>query len=635
MCGICGAVVLGARSAEVAPGAGVERMNATLVRRGPDSAGSFADGPVAMAMRRLAIIDLATGGQPVSDESGRVVAVCNGEIYNYRELREGLLARGHRLRGAGDVETIVHLYEERGLAFTDELDGMFAIALWDSARRRLVLARDRLGIKPLYHARVGDVLLFASELKALLAWPGFPREVDPVALSQYLRHEYVPAPRSILRAARRLRPGHQLVVDAEAGTVEERPWWRLGLVPDPALRRATEADLAAELWEEIRAAVRREMVSDVPLGVFLSGGIDSSAVTAAMVEVAGADVRSFSIGFREPSFDESPAARRVARALGSTHAERVLEASRLVDVVPRVVDFMDEPLADASIVPTHVLSCFAREHVKVALGGDGGDELFGGYPTLKAHRLAAWYRRVPRLVRDRLVRPIVERLPVSDRHASFEFLARRFVRGADFPLEERHHLWLGGFAPEEIDAVLLPELRQERRAATAGDALAEHALACAGLGEIERAMYLDMKMYLEGDILPKVDRASMAASLEVRVPLLNRSVVSLACRLPLEHKLRGLTGKSLLRKALRGRVPREVLARPKHGFGVPVAAWLRGELRPALLDLLAPERLARQGLFDPDPVQALVREHLLGTRDHRKRLWPLLVYQLWHERWMR
>jgi asparagine synthase (glutamine-hydrolysing) len=628
MCGICGAVRLGGDDS-IDPNHLVGMVQ-TLVHRGPDSAGSVIGTGVGLAMRRLAVIDPVGGQQPLHDEAGIVHVVCNGEIYNFRELRSQLTTRGHHFSTGSDCEVIVHAYEEYGDDFLTALNGMFALALWDERRRRLVLARDRVGIKPLYYAEHDGVFLFGSEPKAILAYPGFPRALDVTSLYQYLTYEYVPSPRSIFQGIRKLRPGHAIVVDD--GSVAERPYWHLDFTPRPSPARVAETDLADQLWETLRESVGMELVSDVPLGVFLSGGLDSSAVAAAMTVAQPGNVHSFSIGFADPSFDESAHARRVAAFLGTTHAELILEPRMLWELVPNVVEFLDEPLADASIIPTHLLSRFARQHVTVALGGDGGDELFAGYPTLQAHRLAEYYRRLPATLRDDVVAPLVQKLPVSHDNLSLDFRAKRFILGMSRPLAEQHHLWLGAYPPEEKRALLTTDVLAQVGRADTFDVLDEHRQRAAGYDPLTQVLYLDMKMYLEGDILVKVDRASMGCSLEVRVPLLNRLMLELATHLPINLKLRRLTRKYLFRRAMRGRLPDDIIDRPKKGFGMPVSKWLRGELRELMLDLLSEDRLRRQNVFDVAYVRRLVDEHLHQRKDNRMELWTLIMFQLWHQR---
>jgi asparagine synthase (glutamine-hydrolysing) len=605
-------------------------MRETMVHRGPDSAGLVVLQTACLAMRRLSIIDVSSGEQPLTSEDGDVYVVCNGEIYNHLELRSRLERLGHHFQTRSDCEVIVHAYEAYGTDFVEHLNGMFALAVWDERRHRLVLARDRVGIKPLFYAAHDNLLLFASEPKALLTFPGFRRELDFVSLDQYLTYQYVPTPRSIYAGVKKLRPGHLLVV--EGGRVQERAYWDLDLACTTPSTSAEDA-LSEQLWETLRQSVRMEMISDVPLGVFLSGGIDSSAVAAAMADVVG-QVRTFSIGFEERSFDESRFARQVATYLGTSHSEMVLQPRMLWELVPDMGRFLDEPLADASIIPTYLLSRFTRQHVTVALGGDGGDELFAGYSTLQAHRLARYFRHLPRLVRDGAIGSVVRRLPVSHANLSFDFRAKRFIQGADYTPAVRHHLWLAPCTPAEKRALLQPDVLREIGACDGFDVLDEHAAHASGYDDLSQILYFDMKMYLESDILAKVDRASMATSLEVRVPLLNVEMLEFALHLPIHLKLHGLTRKYLLRKALAGRLPQAIINRPKKGFGLPVSKWLGTELRGLLMDMLSEERLRRQDIFNPTVIGGLIAEHLDRRRDNRMVLWSLLIFQLWYENYM-
>jgi asparagine synthase (glutamine-hydrolysing) len=503
------------------------------------------------------------------------------------------------------------------------LNGMFAFAVLDRRRRELFLARDRMGIKPLLYAAGDGRLVFASELKALLRDPALRRGIDPVALDEYLEHEFVPSPRSIVRGIRKLEPAHTLRWSAALGAGDPRRYWAPELGPAAGTRRVGVEEEGERLREVLRESVRKELISDVPLGVFLSGGIDSSAV-AAMMAGLGGEVKTFSVGFAERSFDEAPYARQVARHLGTEHHELTLEPSMLLDLVPRLPALMDEPLGDASIIPTHLLSTFTRRHVKVALGGDGGDELFAGYPTLQAHRLAGYYNRAPRVIREGLVGPAVRRLPVSRDNLSLDFRAKRFVASAAYPPAERHRRWMGSFAAEQRAELLTPEVRgMLPGGADAGAALAGDPL--------DQVLLMDMRLYLENDILVKTDRASMMASLEARVPLLNNDFVEYATHLPLNMKLRGLRSKFLFKRALRGVLPASILNRPKKGFGIPIADWFRGPLKDQLLSVLSAERVAREGLFEPAAVGGLIRDHLDGTRDNRKQLWTLFAFELWHD----
>src|SRR5256886_1981000 len=605
----------------------VDGMCASMAHRGPDDEGSLQVDGVTLGMRRLSISDLAGGHQPMANEDSTVWVVQNGEIYNHRELREQLVAAGHRFATQSDTEVLVHGYEEWGESMVERLNGQFAFCLHDRRARLLLLARDRMGIKPLHYAVDGPRLVFASELKALLRDPALRRGIDPVALDQYLAYEFVPSPRSIVRGISKLRPGHTLIWSLGSGdgrAVVRRYWAPVLNVDGAAPARSVDAS-CEELRAVLRESVRKELISDVPLGVFLSGGIDSSAVAAMMTELGG-DVKTFSVGFAERSFDEAPYAREVASHLGTEHHELVLEPSMMLGLIPRLSTLLDEPLGDASIIPTYLLSAFTRQHVKVALGGDGGDELFAGYPTLQAHRLAGYYTRMPRAVRRGLVEPLVRRLPVSRGNLSFDFRAKRFVAGAAHAVEERHQRWMGSFAHEERVALLAPDVR-EGLASRNGDTFDDHV----SLDPLNQVLMLDMRLYLENDILVKLDRASMMASLEGRVPMLNNDFVAYATSLPLNMKLRGLRSKYLLKRALRGILPDRILDRPKKGFGIPVAEWFRGPLREQLLSVLAPERIVREGFFEAAAVKGLIDDHLAGRRDNRKQLWTLFAFEQWYE----
>ena len=626
MCGIVGNVL--ARADRTPDAAVLKRMNDRITHRGPDDEGVFVQGPAGLAMRRLKIIDLTTGHQPMTGEDGRVWTVFNGEIYNYRELREAHAARGHVFTTRSDTEVIVHGYEERGVASVGDLDGMFAVAIWDAPARTLLLARDRLGIKPLYYAVLPDQIVFASELKALLEHPAIERTLDLTALSRYLAHEYVPAPHSILRAVRKLPAGHWLTYTD--GRVKLEPYW------DVHFQRGAGID-EAEAVEALRAAldrsVKQHLVSDVPLGVFLSGGIDSSAVAAFAARHFPGRLKTFSIGFEDPSFDETAHARRVARVLDTDHQEEILDPRAALDLVTRLPELLDEPLGDASFLPTYLLSRFTRRSATVALSGDGGDELFAGYPTYQAHRLAGPLELIPPLLRRRLLRPVVERLPVSLDNLSFDFKLKRFVAGLDFAPVDRHAAWLGSFTPAEQRELFAADALARMEAPPSYAAFHEmlsHAPSASGL---ERMLYLDLKGYLGEGVLTKVDRASMACSLEVRVPLLDHRVVELATSLPMHLKLRRVTTKYVLKRALAGVLPRDILERPKKGFGVPLGRWFRGELAPMLRDVCAPEVIRRAGLFRPEAVGRLLAEHAEGRHDHRKKLYTLLAFQLWASRY--
>jgi asparagine synthase (glutamine-hydrolysing) len=604
-------------------------MARAMIHRGPDDEGILVLPGVGLGSRRLSIIDVSGGHQPISNEDETVWVVLNGEIYNYRELRAGLESRGHRFSTHADTEVLVHLYEESGEAFISQLNGMFAFALWDTRQRTLLMARDRCGIKPLYYSVVDGTLAFGSELRTLIAWPRLTPELDASALAQYLLFEYVPQPLSMLKGVSKVPPGS--ILTFRAGDLHVQRFWEVSLENSETGRAPSEAEAVERLQDALREAVRLELVSDVPLGVFLSGGIDSSALALAMSQEAPGQVQSFSIGFENKSFDESGFARTVADHLGTQHHEMTFSTSELLDLVPRLPDLVDEPLGDSSVLPTHLLSGFARRHVTVALGGDGGDELFAGYSTLQAHRLAGYYNLLPHPFRRYVVEPAVRRLPVSMNNLTFDYKAKRFVASAALAPEVRHQRWLGSFAPDEIPSLL------GQGAQGWGEPLEpvrHHLSMCKAGDPLNQILHLDMKMYLEGDILPKVDRASMACSLEARVPLLNNVMVDLVTSLPMHMKLRGFTRKWLLRKALHGALPESILRRPKKGFNIPVAHWLRTDLKELMLDTLSADRLRRNGWLNPPTVQALISDHLAGVRDNRKQIWTLLVFCLWADEYL-
>jgi asparagine synthase (glutamine-hydrolysing) len=610
MCGICG--IASARGT-VDPER-LARMSATLVHRGPDSDGTFVADGVGLAARRLSIIDLAAGDQPIANEDGTVVVVQNGEIYNYAELTHQLRRAGHAFRTHCDTEVIAHAYEEWDLGFAERLRGMFAIAIWDERRRRLVLARDRYGIKPLYYRAAGDELSFASELRAL------PRgEIDLDALECLLAFNSIPAPYSIFREVRKLPQGHLLVWNGGRETLE--CYARPAPVPAAEVRTEEEAELVEELRARLRDSVRAHLVSDVPVGVLLSGGVDSCALAALAAEEATYPLRTFSIGFTERSFDELADARRVAERYGTVHRELVLEPDAAL-LLPALADAFDEPFADSSALPTYLVSRLAREDVKVALSGEGGDELFGGYYTYTADLLAqrvGW--AAPAL------KPLAEHLPTSTAKASFDYRLKRFVRAAHLPPLERHHGW-----KEIFSADARAELRGTRSAFDPVDVLRTRFDETEGAELIARLQDVDLGTYLVDDLLVKTDRASMAHSLEARVPFLDSVVTGFALALATRHKVRGLRKKVLLRKAVEPLLPREVVHGRKRGFSIPAAAWLRGELEPFARDTLSADTLRRQGFFRHEPVQRLLDEHVSGRQDWSRQLWCLLAFTLWHER---
>jgi asparagine synthase (glutamine-hydrolysing) len=625
MCGVCGVLSLNGTSVDRVT---LQSMNEALVHRGPDSDGAFVQDGVGLAVRRLAIIDLEGGDQPIANEDGTMHVVQNGEIYNYRELRHELERKGHRLATHSDTEVLVHLYEEHGPHFVDKLRGMFAIAIWDSRKRLLVLARDPFGIKPLYYRLTSDSLSFASELKALLRQPGFPREIDLNGLETYLAFSCIPAPLTIFRGVSKLPPGSVMTWDANGGMTDVRieQYARPAPVPTSEVRTETEEELAEELLERLRDSVRAHLIADVPVGIMLSGGIDSSALAALASLESSGPVKTFSIGFEERLFDERERARLVASRYETDHHELVVRPDA-VELLPKLAEVYDEPFADPSAIPTFIVSELAHRHVKVALSGEGGDELFGGYDYYSGHLLAPRLRRVAALVR-----PLVERLPTSGAKAStFEHKAKRFVRGAHLSALERHYVWKEVFSPDGRTELLRPDRRGDLDPL---ELLGSRYSESEGSDELSRIMDVDLGIFLVDDMLVKTDRASMANSLEARVPFLDPVVAELAHALPSRLKVRPRSTKLLIRKAVSPLLPREIVDGKKKGFSIPVAKWLREELQPLTSEVLSTERIRKQGFFRPEAVTRMIDGHTSRRADFSRQLWALLVFSLWYDRYV-
>ena len=626
MCGICGYAGTPRSSLLLA-------MLRQLAHRGPDDEGVHEEPGVGLGMRRLAIIDLAGGRQPMSNEAcaergrsnGSLWIVFNGEIYNHRALRPDLEAKGHRFRTRSDTEVILHLYEEEGERCVDRLRGMFAFALWDVSRQTLFLARDRLGKKPLYYWHRGNRLLFASEIKALLLDPEVSREVDWEALQHYLAFGYTPAARSIYAQIAKLPPAHMATLQGDSLRLQE--YWRLP--PPGAAGRPSKADLASRVREEVREAVRLRLESDVPLGVFLSGGIDSSALVACMREVSGGRIATFSIGFGKEtaSFDEMPFARLVARRFETEHTEEILEP-KVADLLPAILRHLDEPFADSSAVPTFVVAQATSRHVKVALSGIGGDEAFAGYPRYLGLQLSEMYARLPRWVRAVPAAILPRLLQESEASRNWGDWARRFLAGAERPLPHRYIGWTRFFDADHLDRLATPALRDRWHADPEGRQLAAFAGRRPGDAR-DGAFRVDLSTYLPDDLLVMADRMSMAHSLELRAPFCDHRLIELSLGIPSAAKMPGLHLKGLLKAAFADVLPREILAHRKQGFMIPLGRWLRTDLRDILEDLLSPDRIRRRGLFLPDAVERLKREHLQGIRGHADRLWTLMMAELW------
>ncbi len=620
MCGIHGILAPHGDVSEA-----LERMGARLAHRGPDGSGIERCPNGQLGHTRLRIIDLSeAASQPLWDAGHRVCVVFNGEIYNYRELRAECAGAGIELRSASDTEAIVGLYLLEGERAFARLDGIFAFCLLDARSGEAFLVRDPMGVKPLYWAQRPEGLVFASELGALVGSGLVPPDVDQAGLQAYLQLDYVPGPGSIVHGVAKLREGHLLHLDASG-----RRSVRRYAPPPPSVAdgpRTLEQDVA-EFDRLIHRTVERQLVADVPVGVFLSGGLDSSIVAHTAAEVSPSRVATFSIGFEDPSFDESRWSSLVAASIGSDHHAEVLGPRALLDLVPSVADVLSEPLADGSIFPTLLLSRFTRRHVTVALSGDGADELFAGYPTYRAAALARWPSRLPGAVRRSLAAAADHLLPVGHGNFSLDFKLRKFFAGLDPDPVLRNARWLGTFEPGELplllrghDAALQPALET---------LLHEPSAESPGVSGLESLLRTDQRFYMQDQVLVKVDRASMSCALEVRVPYLAPEIVAFARALPPGRKLRGSRGKALLRAYASRRLPPEIVGREKKGFGAPLGRWFRGELRELVEDVLSPASLDRHGIFEARYVSRLLREHAAGRRDHRKRLLNLLMFQLW------
>ena len=621
MCGIYGILALdGTRRHDTAV---LARMGDAIVHRGPDDSGAFSDGELLLGMRRLSIIDVAGGHQPISSEDGQVVVVCNGEIYNFRQLRRELEAAGHRFATHSDSEVAVHAYEQHGDAFLDKLDGMFGLALWDRRRRRLIVARDAIGIKPIYYRLDGRELMFASEAKALLAVPGVPTRLDQAALAQYLSVGYVAAPNAIFEGMSKLEPGTALI--AEGGQVRKHRYYRLPAQIDGS---RSEQQWVEAVRAELERSVRDQMVSDVPIGAFLSGGIDSSAVVAFMSRHSSQPVKTYSIGFQGSTgaqlYNELPYARQVAEQFGTDHHEIVVQPD-VATLLPDLIWHMDEPISDAAFITTYLVSKFARQDVTVILSGVGGDELFGGYKRYLDEHYRSLYRRIPGPIRSGLMAPLAQLLP-SDRHSPLLNklrLAKAFIAADSLPFEERYRAYMQVFDADERRALLKshPALFDDCIARGFADSQAKEPL--------RQLMDVDFATQLPDDLLMLTDKMSMAVSLECRVPLLDQRLVELAAGMPGSLKMRGGELKHVMKRALAGVLPDSILHREKRGFGAPMGAWLRVELAPVLRDVLSRESVTRRGLLDPDAVERTIREHEQQKADRTDHLLALINLEIW------
>jgi len=632
MCGICG-VATRADGPPVAPEF-MAAMCRTIIHRGPDDEGIHIEAGAGLGTRRLSIIDLAGGHQPLANEDLTLWAAHNGEVYNFLELRTELEARGHAFRTRTDTEAVLHAYEEWGDGFVERLRGMFVTAIWDRPRRRLVIVRDRLGIKPLYYTLLGDgTLVFGSELKAVVVHPGVRRELEPRALDLFLTLEYVPAPWSIFKGIHKLPAGHRLVY--QDGKVAIEKYWDIPGGKD-AVRRVEPKDLPGicdELYALLKESVKLRLISDVPLGAFLSGGIDSSTIVGLMRELGASPLKTFSIGFKDSSYNELEHARRIAHLFETEHEELVLEPKAL-ELTEMLVRHLDEPFGDFSIFPTYLVSKMARAHVTVALSGDGGDEVFGGYETYQAQKLS---RFPPAAPLGRAAGAIVRRLPPSAQKKGAWNKLRRYVQAFDNPASLRHLRWMMFLSEKDRKKLYSERFIGDLGGLSSPMATEPFASAYGRLEDFDRTngeLYLDLRTYLADDILVKVDRMSMAPSLEARVPLLDHKLVEFAFSLPGNLKLRGMETKWIFKRTMERLLPRETLYRKKEGFSIPIKHWLRTDLKDMMLGYLDEKRIREEGLFEPAAVGAMIKAHLEGRENYSHQLWALLVFEIWKENYL-
>jgi asparagine synthase (glutamine-hydrolysing) len=624
MCGIAGFI-----NTQAKPGAEREALLDAMCRiithRGPDEQGMMVDDHAALGMRRLSIIDLKTGQQPIYDESGNLVIVFNGEIYNYREVKAELETRGHRFKTNSDTETIVHAYEEFGADCLQHLRGMFAFAIWNKARKELFIARDRVGKKPLYYSVLDDgELVFGSELKVLLTHGGVKREIDLGALDAYLSFGYIPDPMCIFKNVQKLGAGHYLIW--RDGKVETHGYWDFEYKENTGSKK--EEDYVEELRELIKDAVNVRLISEVPLGAFLSGGVDSSAIVGNMARLSDQPVKTFSIGFNEDSFNELKYARVTAEHFGTEHHEFIVTPD-LCDIVDELVWHFDEPFADSSALPTYMVSKMAREYVTVVLSGDGGDELFGGYTRYVTDKKRAGLAQLPKAIRAGLLQPVSRMLPHNAP-------GKNYLYNVSLDPVDRYIDNISHFSARHKKSLYSAGLKQNMNGSSnAGEELFRRFASGVETGEaIDKLLYLDSKTYLPGDILTKVDRMSMAASLEARVPLLDHKLIEFVTRIPAELKLNGLETKYIFKRAMQGLVPESILHRPKQGFGVPINEWINLQLRERIREDLLEKRTLDRGYFEPGYIKLLLDEHGRGRRDHSHSLWILWMLELWHRRYI-
>lgn len=608
----------------------LKKMIASIKHRGPDDESIFVNDNVGFAHARLSILDLTPAGrQPMFNKGKNIAIVFNGEIYNFQELKKPLIDKGYQFQSKTDTEVIINLYEELGEKCFEKLNGMFAFAIYDFRKNKLILARDRMGKKPLYWSIFDNTFIFGSELKALLAHHLFSKEIDLESVNKYFSYEYVLTPHTIFKNVHKLEPATYLVY--QDGKIKKEKFWR----PDFTTHYIDLNDALSGLDKKIEESVKIRLISDVPLGIFLSGGLDSSTISYYAQKNSKEKIKTFSIGFKEKSFDESIYARQISDFLGTEHYHHTFTPKDALNLIPKISEIIDEPLADDSIIPTFLLSNFTRQRVTVALGGDGGDELFAGYQTFQAQKLADIYKRIPLSIRKNMIEKIISRLPVSDKYFSIDFKLKKFIEGFYGEKKYTHQRWLGNFSKQEKSQLFNKETWHKLEAKNEFDDIDSYIEEINTLDFNNQMLYLYMRTYMMDRVLTKVDRASMFASLEVRAPFLDFNVVDFVNSLPYEYKIKGLTTKYILKKLMQDKLPKNIVFRSKQGFGLPIGFWLRNDLKDFCNEILSRDNINISGLFHFDYIEKLKQEHFSGKKDNRKKLWSLLIFQLWHEKWLR
>lgn len=624
MCGIAGFSGVGSEG-------DLKRMIEAIHYRGPDYQGVSLVGNTGLAHARLKIIDLSPeANQPFFANDKSAAIVFNGEIYNYLELKEELLKTGkYEFRTSGDTEVLLYLYMEYGTAMFDKILGMFALGIYDFKANSMLLAKDVAGKKPLYYCVAGNTLVFASEIKAVISHPAVSKELNTDAVNEYLTFDYIPTPHTIFKNIYKLEASHYLIFK-EGKISSHTPYWKANYSPVPALLPLSPEEATAKFDELLDGAVKRRLMSDVPLGIFLSGGIDSSAVAWYAKKNSTSPIKTFSIGFSEKSYDESDIARLVAKHIGTEHYQETLSAKQSLELIPEIIPKLDEPFADPSIIPTYFLSKVTRSHVTVALGGDGSDELLAGYPTFISNKFLNFFSAIPKPLMTGF-RRMCDMLPASDKNISFDFKIRQFLKGFESGRSDVHTLWLGSFTPTMKKMLFAANTLAKLTNGNGLTRIDEYLEEVKNLSPFDKILLVYFRTYLQDDILVKVDRSGMYNSLEIRAPFLDRTVVEFINSLPKNYKIRGFTVKYLLKKLMRDRLPEQVVDRPKKGFGIPVSLWLRNELKDTMERYLSEERIKSQGLFNYLYIDKLKKEHLSGKRNHRKLLWNLMIFEMWHE----